>query len=104
MTLEAMLEDLAKLPEQPEFLDFIASCSSALQTISSALRTRQPLPELPELREQQSLLFRHAQRAADTSTVELLARITDRMVDNINTLAHVVRRSERDLSTTALPA
>lgn len=93
MTLEAMLSDLALLPAQTRVRDFIEECASALQTISMALRSAQAIPELPDLRTRQRELTRHVQDIVDPSLADLLTRINDRLVDNIDTLAHVVKRS-----------
>lgn len=97
MTLEATLDELADLSRQTGFCDFIEDCSSALQAIAIALRTRKPLAPIPDLRARQRLLVSRAQETADASAVELLARLSDRLVDNVDTLAHVLRRSEEEL-------
>ncbi|HZX72060.1 MAG TPA: FUSC family protein [Rhodanobacter sp.] len=99
MTLEAMLGDLDDLSETG-FADFIADASRALQTIATALRTRQTLGALPELRAQQRLLVSRLHATTELPTMELLTRLSDRLVDNIDTLAHVVRRSEQELPAT----
>ncbi|MEO8810164.1 MAG: FUSC family protein [Rhodanobacter sp.] len=97
MTLEAMLKDVASVSAHSEFADFIGRCSSALQVLSTALHTHQPLAALPDLRATQRALLSQARADAGTSTVDLLVRISDRLIDNIETLAHVVRRGEQEL-------
>lgn len=93
MTLEAMLDDLANLPAQSGVVDFVEQCAAALQSISASLRSGLALAELPDLRALQRQLADHVDDAAEASAVDLLVRISDRLVDNIDTLAHVVRRS-----------
>jgi uncharacterized membrane protein YccC len=103
MTLEAMLEDLARLPPQTGLGAFIEESTRALHGISGALRQQASLadvpalPALPDLRATQRALVRRAKSAAgaDLASVDLLGRISDRLVDNIDTLAHVVTRSQQ---------
>lgn len=95
MTLEATLDDLARLPPDVGLGAFVGQAADAVQTISTALRSRTPLPARPDLRARQRALVSRAQGAADAATTELLARISDRLVDNIDTLAHVLTRSQQ---------
>jgi uncharacterized membrane protein YccC len=101
MTLEAMLDDLADLPAQADVRNFAEQCAAALRSVSATLRSGLALPELPDLRALQRDLADHVQDAADASAADLLVRISDRLVDNIDTLAHVVRRSSPQTSTDA---
>ena len=96
MTLEAMFDDLAELPAQAGVRDFVEQCAGALQTVSATLRSAQVMPDLPDLRAQQRQL---ASCAPDAADADLLVRISDRLVDNIDTLAHVVKRSQQQAST-----
>lgn len=96
MTLEAMLDDLAELSAQAAIDNFIEQCAHALQTISATLRSGQPMAELPDLRAQQRQLV---ESMPNTAAGELLIRISDRLVDNINTLAHVVKRNRQQALT-----
>src|SRR6185312_9769024 len=91
MTLEAMLGDLARLPPSTGLADFIGECIRALHAISGALRQQAPLTGLPDLRAAQRALVRRT-AGADAASVDLLGRISDRLVDNIDTLAHVINR------------
>jgi hypothetical protein len=93
MTLEAMLDDLARLPPQTGLAAFIEESTQALRTISGALRQQAALTDLPDLRAAQRAMVRHAE-GADAATLDLLTRISDRLVDNIDTLAHVVARKQ----------
>jgi uncharacterized membrane protein YccC len=97
MTLEALLDDLATLPAQAEINRFIEHAADALQTIAAALREQRAMGPLPDLRDMQRTLVGMTQHAEDHATAELLARISDRLVDNINTLAHVTNRSRQEL-------
>ncbi len=106
MTMEAVLDDLSDLPVQAAFKGFVMQSADALQTISTALRTRQPIPVLPDLRALQRVLVGQIPAPAEAATTTSLARITDRLVDNIDTLAHIVKRSQSEPAhmASALPA
>jgi hypothetical protein len=92
MTLEAMLDDLAELPAEAGIRDFIDPCADALQSVAATLRSGRVLPALPDLRALQRQLADRVRDSADASVTDLLGRISDRLVDNIDTLAHVARR------------
>jgi len=96
MTLEAMIEEIDELPIQAEIREFVDESAAALQTISAALRSGQPMPDLPDLRARQRQLARRAEDSADPADADLPIRISDRLVDNIDTLAHVVKRSAKE--------
>lgn len=93
MTLEASLDDLARLPEPKHFQHFIEHSADALRMICTALRLQQPLDEWPDLRAQQLALAGVLQQATDVAAAEVLALISDRLVDNIDTLAHLLNHS-----------
>jgi hypothetical protein len=57
-----------------------------------ALRNNQAPPPAPELRQLQRSLATLLAMADDRPRAEQLVRISDRLVDNINTLAYVVGR------------
>ncbi|HWU76905.1 MAG TPA: FUSC family protein [Rhodanobacter sp.] len=92
MTLEASLDDLARLPSPEPWQRFVESAGEALRMIAAALRSRQPANGLPDLRMQQRVLAGLLQHADDTAAAEMMVRISDRLVDNIDTLAHVLKR------------
>ena len=96
MTMEAMLDDFNDLPVQTQFKAFVVQSADALQTISKALRMRQPTPTLPDLRARQRALVCQLAGAPDAPTTLVLGRVTDRLVDNIDTLAHIVKRSQSE--------
>ena len=94
MTLEATLDDLATLPAQTEIGRFVEQAADALQAISATLREQGTMDALPDLRAMQRTLVTLVQGAQDHATAELLVRISDRLVDNINTLAYVMNRGQ----------
>jgi hypothetical protein len=103
MTLEALLDDLATLSAQEEISRFIEHAADALQTIAAALREQRTMSPLPPLRAMQRTLVGVTQNAGDRATAELLARVTDRLVDNIDTLAYVANRSRPEPATATDP-
>ncbi|MFC4762532.1 FUSC family protein [Dyella koreensis] len=98
MTLEALLDDREPLPEQTEISAFVEHTAAALHAIAIALRDSQSPADLPDLRALQRSLASLLAMAEDRHTADLLGRISDRLVDNVNTLAHIVGRGERQKS------
>jgi uncharacterized membrane protein YccC len=94
MTLEAMLQHRTSLPEQTEVSAFIDHAATALHGIASALREQRAAAGLPDLRMLQRSLGRLLAMSDDQASADQVARLADRLVDNVNTLAHVVGRSE----------
>ena len=103
MALEATLDDLATLPAADAIGRFVEHNADAVQAIATALRERQPLGALPELRAMQRELVTSMQEVGDRAALELLARISDRLVDNVDTLAHVTKRGLSEAATAAPP-
>jgi uncharacterized membrane protein YccC len=101
MTLEAVIDDDHAVPEQAEVSAFVEHAADALQNIAGALRDSQPLGPQPDLRALQRSLATLLAMAEDKPMAESLTRVSDRLVDNINTLAHVIGRAAE---TTAAPA
>lgn len=99
MTLEALLHDCDNLPEQVEVTHFVDRAASYLHALAVALRDNQLPPPAPELRQLQRSLSALLAMADDRPRAEQLVRISDRMVDNINTLAHVVGRGPQESAT-----
>jgi uncharacterized membrane protein YccC len=103
MTLEALLHDCDNLPEQAEVTNFIEHAASNLHTLAVALRDNKvPLPT-PDLRQLQRSLATLLAMAEDKARAEQLGRISDRLVDNVNTLAHVVGRGPQESAAAAQP-
>lgn len=96
MTLEATLDDLAALPTQTGIGHFIEQAALAVQTIAAALREQRTIGALPDLRAMQRTLVTQNADAGSHATAELLARVSDRLVDNIDTLAYVMNRGKQE--------
>jgi uncharacterized membrane protein YccC len=95
MTLEALLDDLATLPAQAEIRRFIATVADTVTSLAGAVREQATVGVLPDLRALQRSLMAAMHASDDRSAVLLLERISDRLVDNVDTLAYVVRRKGR---------
>jgi len=93
MTLEALIDDHDNLPEKVEMCVFVDNAATALHEIASSLRTQRAPERLPDLRNLQRTYAALLNMAEDRHAAELLTRISDRLVDNVNTLAHVIGRS-----------
>ena len=100
MTLEALLHGCDNLPEQAEVTQFIDRSASQLHALAMALRDNQVPTTVPELRQLQRSLAALLAMADDRTRAEQLVRISDRLVDNINTLTHVVSRGPQESAAT----
>lgn len=96
MTLEALLHQRTSLPEQTEVSAFIDHAATTLHGIAGALREQRTLSELADLRTLQRSLASLLAMSEDPAGAEEVARLTDRLADNINTLAHVVGRCPQE--------
>ncbi|HEV7121984.1 MAG TPA: FUSC family protein [Rhodanobacter sp.] len=94
MTTEAMLGDLTALPVEAGFKAYVLESAATLQVISAALRRHEATPALPNLRQLQRTLMNEVPAPAEAATIALLARITDRLADNVDTLAHIVNQAQ----------
>jgi len=92
MTLEALNDDAQSRPAAMN--DFVATCAHAVRAIADALRQRHPPDSLPDLRALQQKLAATLEQSGEPHAVEPLLRLSDRLTDNINTLAHVLRRAQ----------
>ncbi|WP_449427989.1 FUSC family protein [Rhodanobacter umsongensis] len=101
MTLEAMIDDLAALPARAEIGHFIEQSASSVQAVATALREQRGIDALPDLRARQRALVNLLQGAGDHAAAESLARLSDRLVDNVDTLAHVVNRARQESTAAA---
>ncbi|MEW5834231.1 MAG: FUSC family protein [Pseudomonadota bacterium] len=97
MSLEALIDDHGNLPEQVEVSGFVGHVADALHAVALGLREQRPVKALPPLRDLQRSFAALLELSDDAATAELLARLSDRLVDNVNTLAHVVERSRHPL-------
>jgi len=100
MTLEATLDDFAALAEPAGLPRFVEQAAGNLRAIAAALREQRPTGPLPDLRALQRQLVGATREGGDPAAAELLARISDRLADNIDTLAHAANRSRHDLTAT----
>lgn len=96
MTLEALLQNRTSLPEQTEVSAFIDHAATALHGIAGALREQRAASGLPDLRMLQRSLGTLLAMSEDQAGADQVARLTDRLADNINTLAHVVGRCPQE--------
>jgi uncharacterized membrane protein YccC len=95
MTLEALLDDLATLPAQGDISRFIDTLAGRVQTVADTLRGEPARHALPDLRSLQRGLLQHLDQPDQRPAAELFERISDRLVDNVNTLVHVMDRAPR---------
>jgi uncharacterized membrane protein YccC len=93
MTLEALIDDNDALPEQVETANFVELVANTLRAIADALREQRMPTDLPDLRALQQTLVVLLLMSENRAGADLLTRISDRLVDNVNTLAHVVQQS-----------
>ena len=103
MTLEALLHGYDSLPEQVEVTHFIERTAAYLHTVAVALRNNQAAAPAPELRRLQRSLATLLAMADDRPRAEQLERLSDRLVDNIDTLAHVAGRGPLEVAATGRP-
>ena len=93
MTLEALLgyasEPVTAAPIEP----FIRQSVSTLQEAAEALRTHREPRALPPIRSTQRRLARELTAVDSDRRAAEIAGACDRLVDNINTLAHIVARA-----------
>lgn len=101
MTLEALIDDHPSLPETAEMCSFVDHAAGALHAIANALRAHRAPEHLPDLRGLQRTFAALLTMAEDRQAAELLTRISDRLVDNVNTLAHITGRSPNKSTATA---
>ncbi|EIL88105.1 FUSC family protein [Rhodanobacter sp. 115] len=93
MSFEALLDERDTLPEHEATCRFIGSAADATHAIADALRERRAPDALPDLRAMQRELALRLAASGAHGNADLLARISDRLTDNVNTLAHVTGRS-----------
>lgn len=96
MSLEALVADHDSLPEQAEVSGFVDHVAAAVHGLASALREQRAPAPLPDLRSQQRELAALLAMAEDRHLADLLARVSDRLVDGVNTLAYVAGRSRQE--------
>jgi uncharacterized membrane protein YccC len=93
MSFEALLDESGTLPEQAAACRFVGHAADATRAIAGALRERRAPDALPDLRAMQRELAMRLAASDAHGNADLLVRISDRLADNVNTLAHVTDRS-----------
>ncbi|SEI41247.1 FUSC family protein [Frateuria terrea] len=96
MTMEALLQHRANLPEQTEVSAFVDHAAAALHGVAGALREQRAAADLPDLRLLQRSLGALLAMSEDQAAADQVARLADRLVDNVNTLAHVIGRCPQE--------
>jgi uncharacterized membrane protein YccC len=92
MTLESLI-DVDELPEEWTHVGaFIREASVALRAQAGALTRIEGIALPPGLREHQRALVDALSRTKDRELADALGRLTDRLTDNVDTIAHVVNR------------
>ncbi len=90
MALEALGNE--STPRVADFDRFVATCADAVQSIAAALRGQRVPDDLPDLRALQQGVAAAVEGSSDTAHGEALVQLSDRLTNNINTLAHVLRK------------
>lgn len=96
MALEALVDGRPGLPEQTELSAFVDHAAAALHAIAHALREHRAATGLPDLRALQRSLATLLAMSDDLAGADEIARLTDRIVDNVDTLAYVVGRCPQE--------
>ncbi|MDE2315440.1 MAG: FUSC family protein [Xanthomonadaceae bacterium] len=91
MALEALGNE--STPRVAAFDRFVATCADAVQSIAAALRGQRVPEDMPDLRALQQGVAAEVEGSSDTAHGEALVQLSDRLTNNINTLAHVLRRT-----------
>ena len=92
MTLEALI-DVGDVPEEWTHVGpFIHEASVELRRQAEALTRIEGIPVPPALREHQRALVDALSRSKDREFADAVGRLTDRLTDNVDTIAHVVTR------------
>jgi uncharacterized membrane protein YccC len=100
MALEALeAPDNEPLPQSAAVGDFILQCADTVQAVAEALRSPLSAPVLPDLRDRQRTLAGLLAQASSHPLSGSLLQLSDRLVDNVNTLAHVAQRGARLIET-----
>ena len=91
MTLEAMVDDMGEANRDLVW-PLVRESSGALHTLADALRHSRPPDSLPDLRSRQREIVTALARGRGTGMADQMATITDRLVDNVNTINHILQR------------
>ncbi|HMH68531.1 MAG TPA: FUSC family protein [Pinirhizobacter sp.] len=91
MTLEAMVDDMGDM-NRDLVGPLVRESSGALHALADALRHSQPPGSLPDLRSRQREIVTALAGGRGTGMADQMATITDRLVDNVNTINHILQR------------
>jgi hypothetical protein len=92
MTLEALI-DIDQVPEEWAHVGpFIREAATALRAQGEALTVAEGATVPPDLRLHQRALVQALARTKDRELADAIGRLTDRLTDNVDTVAHVVTR------------
>ncbi|MEO7431112.1 MAG: FUSC family protein [Dokdonella sp.] len=99
MSLEAVLLDARELPERERVAAFATRIDEGFAGLSASLRDHAAVPDLAHLRAEERDLAESLESAGDESRAAVAAAVIealDRMVDSMDTLAHLMRKAESD--------
>ena len=91
MTLEAMVDDMGDM-NRDLVGPLVRESSGALHALADALRHSQPPGSLPDLRSRQREIVTALAGGRGTGMADQMATITDRLVDNVNTINYILQR------------
>ena len=94
MALEASFHH-DDLPRIKDICHFVAQAAIALDNVADALRTHQ-IPDLPDLRTMQHVLTKKLMQTGGSEASKMI-RLSDRLTNNVNTLAHIASRAPQVL-------
>lgn len=103
MTMEAVIDNNEALPEVAEIGRFVDHVALAVQEIATALQDDRSPRLSSDLRTLQRSLVALLAMNDQRQQADLLKRISDRLVDNVDTLAHVLGRSRTETVAQADP-
>jgi uncharacterized membrane protein YccC len=93
MALEAEFDGGGERPCSTAIADYLDSVEHALRSLTPALRASREAPAMPDLRGMQRELAAQLATTPDRHASDALATLSDRLADNIDTLAHVLARA-----------
>jgi len=93
MTLEAQIPQHGHLAGGEATESLVLECAAAVREAVDALRAQRAPGELPSIRALQRQLARTLEAVPGSGDTEELVRTCDRLVDSIDTLAHIVARA-----------
>jgi len=101
MALEAVLLDADALPERERVQAFATRIDEGFAALSASLREHTAVPEVGHLREEERALAERLESVGEegaAGTAAAVIEALDRMTDSIDTLAHLMRKAEKESS------